>query len=195
MGVPAARFLRPALQQEAPEVKPLFKNQEPGEETLTFKRCSQRGDLEKEQRRQPGAGSTEPVSHPPSPAWWGWGGGLCAGCPGPGWSFLILRAHLSESPAKARCHARPVWVALPHLTSVPVTWEKAGSDQAEHRETREGGPVPPGLFPGCSACLVPGLGGRPHAAGTPGHGAPSEAAMSRVTSATCLRRAPDSSGR
>lgn len=47
MGVPAARFLRPALQWESPEVKPLFKTWEPGVGTPTFKGCSQRGDLEK----------------------------------------------------------------------------------------------------------------------------------------------------
>lgn len=109
MGVPAARFLRPALQREAPEVRLLFKNREPGEETPTLKRCSQRGDLERERRWQQGARSTEPVSHPPWPAWWGRGGGLGAGRLGPGPSFLVLRAHLSASPAEARCHACPCW--------------------------------------------------------------------------------------
>ncbi|XP_019523254.1 PREDICTED: laminin subunit beta-3 [Hipposideros armiger] len=45
MGVPAARFLRPALQWESSEVKPLFKTWEPGDGTPTFKGCSQTGDL------------------------------------------------------------------------------------------------------------------------------------------------------
>lgn len=51
MGVPAARFLRPALQWESPEVRPLFKNWEPGEETPTFRGCSQRSYLEEKQRQ------------------------------------------------------------------------------------------------------------------------------------------------